>query len=63
MSNRKRPTPQTRLLSHVIVGLFAGAVISHNTKASFFPIAAILCACAHEALDAPVAQVLTDLDA
>jgi hypothetical protein len=61
MSHNRKPSPQTRLLSHVLVGLSAGALISQKTGANTFPIAAVLAAFAHEALDAPVAQALSDL--
>ena len=61
MNHSRKPSPQTRLLSHVLVGLAAGAVISRETAANTFPIAAVLSALAHEALDAPVAQALSNL--
>lgn len=61
MSGNRRPSPQTRLLAHVLVGLFAGAAISRKTGTDTFPVAAVLAALAHEALDAPLAQGLADL--
>jgi hypothetical protein len=63
MNQNKKPSPATRLISHALVGLLCGYVISQMTKRSAFPVAALLTACAHEALDAPVAYALTDLGA
>lgn len=63
MNDGKKPTPETRLMSHLLVGLGAGSIISRKVGANAFLIGAILTALAHEALDAPVAQILTDLGA
>jgi hypothetical protein len=61
MNNKRRPDPQTRFASHVLVGLAAGSVAGRQSGPVAFVVAALISAAAHEALDAPVAQLLTDL--
>ncbi len=63
MSNKKRPDPQTRFASHLLVGFVAGSVAGKDSGPGAFLVAALLSAFAHAALDAPVAQLLTDLGA
>lgn len=59
---RRQPDPGTRLVSHAIVGLAAGAITGRRSGLVGFLITAVIAAASHEALDAPVAQLLTDLD-
>jgi hypothetical protein len=62
MSSRQpQPDPATRLLSHAIVGLLTGAAVGQKRGVGGFVLIAVLGAAAHEALDAPLAQLLTDL--
>jgi hypothetical protein len=61
MSNNKRPDPQTRLASHLLVGLVVGSIAGKDSGSGAFVITAVLSALAHEALDAPIAQLLTEL--
>jgi hypothetical protein len=63
MRPRKNPTPETRFLSHLIVGCSAGAVVGQKSGPGPAVTAALLSACAHAVLDAPLAQVLTDMGA
>jgi hypothetical protein len=63
MSNGRRPTPQTRFASHLLVGAAAGSLAGKESGPVAFVVTAIISALAHEALDAPVAQILTDLGA
>jgi hypothetical protein len=57
----QRPDPATRLLSHVLVAGVAGFVIGRRSGTIGGVLAAAAAAVAHEELDAPVAQALTDL--
>lgn len=61
MSNRHRPDPQTRLASHLLVGLVVGSLAGQESGPVAFVVTAIFSAVAHEALDAPVAHLLTDI--
>jgi hypothetical protein len=59
----KKPTPETRFLSHFIVGCAAGAAVGQKSGPGPAVAAALVSACAHAMLDAPLAQVLTDMGA
>lgn len=61
MKRKRRPDPETRLVSHLLVGCIAGAATGKRSGFGGFLAAALLAAFAHEALDAPVAQILTDV--
>jgi Na+/H+ antiporter NhaA len=63
MSNGRQPDPQTRFASHLLVGLAVGSVAGKKSGLFAFAFAAIASVLAHEVLDAPVAQLLTDLGA
>ena len=59
MVERGKPDPAARWISHAIVGMTVGYVIGKQTGPVGFWIAAIVSALAHEELDAPVAQALS----
>jgi predicted transcriptional regulator len=61
MSNGKQPDAETRWLSHLLVGCVAGAIAGQRSGAAGAVVTAIISALVHEALDAPVATLLTDL--
>lgn len=61
MKRKRQPDPETRFVSHLLVGCAAGAATGKRSGFGWFVAAALVAALAHEALDAPVAQVLTDL--
>lgn len=58
----RQPKRETRWLSHVLVGALVGCMTT-QVKGLGFVGGVILAAGAHEALDAPVANLLTDLGA
>lgn len=61
MSNTP-PSQSDRLISHAIVGIAAGAVVGSKKGWAGFIVAMIVTVMAHEALDAPVAGLVADLD-
>jgi len=61
MTASSGPTPAARLLSHLLVGLAAGALVGKKTGPTGGVFLALLAVAAHEALDAPVAAELTRL--
>lgn len=60
MTNR-RPTATDRTVSHLLVGLLAGAVVGQKAGIAGFIVGGLAAALLHEALDAPVAKVVADL--
>jgi hypothetical protein len=56
-----RPDPAARWLSHVLVGLVAGAFASKKGGLGGFIVTALVASMAHEVLDAPFAGVLSEL--
>jgi hypothetical protein len=60
---RRQPDPAARWISHAIVGLAVGYAFGKKAGPGAFWVTAIISALAHEAADAPVAQVLSDLGA
>jgi hypothetical protein len=61
MSGNRRPDPAARLLSHMIVGATAGAIVGKRTGPGGALLSALVAVVAHEQLDAPVADILADL--
>jgi hypothetical protein len=61
MTPSSGPTPAARLLSHLLVGLAAGALVGKKTGPTGGVFLALLAVAAHQALDAPVAAELTRL--
>jgi uncharacterized membrane protein YeaQ/YmgE (transglycosylase-associated protein family) len=61
MNNASHPDPETRWLSHLIVGCAVGAVAGKHSGTAGFITTAIIGALVHEALDAPIATLLTDI--
>lgn len=60
MNPQRQPDPAARWISHAIVGLGIGYVVGKRTGMAGFLISAIVSTAAHEYLDAPVAQLLSD---
>jgi len=60
MPPNNRPDGEARLVSHLVVGCAAGALLGKRSGLAGFLVVALLTAMAHEALDAPVAQVLSE---
>jgi hypothetical protein len=60
-SQPRQPDPIARLLSHALVGAIA-VFLFKKAGGGTAATAALFSIIAHEALDAPVAQALTDLD-
>jgi hypothetical protein len=58
---RPRPTKTDRLISHVAVGLAAGALVGTKKGLGGFIVGALVGAGAHAALDAPTAQLVADV--
>ncbi len=61
MTPPSRADPAARWLSHLLVGLAAGALVGRKAGPTGFVLAALLTGFAHEALDAPMAGVLAEL--
>jgi hypothetical protein len=57
----RRPTETDRIVSHLVVGLVAGALVGQKTGLWGFIIAGVLAAVAHELLDAPLAGVIAEI--
>lgn len=55
----RKPSPQTRLLSHALVAAAVATMMRKSGTAGAL-VSALIAAAAHEAFDAPVAQALTD---
>ena len=60
MPQRRQPDPVARWLSHALVGVTVGYLVGKKTGAAGFWVGAIVSAFAHEMLDAPVEQALSD---
>ena len=56
-----QPDHAARFLSHLVVGLVAGALVGKRSGFGSFLAYGLVAAALHEALDAPVAGVLSDL--
>ena len=63
MNSGNRPSAEARWLSHLLVGCAAGAVAGKRSGVVGFVTTAIVGAFLHDALDAPLATVLTDFGA
>jgi hypothetical protein len=63
MNPRPQPDPIVRWVSHAIVALGVGYFIGRRTGLAGFVISAVVSTAAHEYLDAPVAQLLSDAGA
>lgn len=63
MNGRRQPDQNVRLVSHALVGLGVGYLVAKEKGLAGFLVGAVLSTVAHEALDAPVAQLLSDLSA
>lgn len=63
MNNRRQPDQDARLLSHALVALGVGYLVAKEKGLAGFIVGAMLGTAAHAALDAPVAQLLSDLGA
>lgn len=61
MGNRQ-PSGNDRLISHALVGVVAGAAVGSQKGWPGFVVGAIVGVVTHEALDAPVAGLIADLD-
>jgi hypothetical protein len=61
MSRRRRPDPVTRLFSHALVGAVVGLVVGQKSGPMGGAASALIAIAVHEELDAPVADVLTEL--
>jgi predicted transcriptional regulator len=61
MNNGNHPDPETRWLSHVLVGYVAGVIAGKRSDLAGAVTAAIVSALLHKVLDAPVAALLTDM--
>lgn len=60
MNNGKQPDPETRWLSHLLVGGLIGAIAGQRSDLASALATAIISVLLHDALDAPVARLLTD---
>jgi hypothetical protein len=63
MNPKRQPDPAARWLSHAIVGLGIGYIVGKQTGSVGFVVTAAASIVAHEYLDAPVAQLLSDAGA
>lgn len=59
--NRSNPDLAARWTSHLIVGFAAGAAVRKKATPAEALISAVVAAVAHELLDAPVADLLSEL--
>lgn len=60
MSNQNQPADLDRVISHVLVGLAVGAIVSRKAGKWGFLVGALASAVAHELLDAPVAGIVAE---
>jgi hypothetical protein len=58
----KEPSNGDRIASHAVVGIVTGPVIGNKAGCPGFIVGAVAGVVAHEALDAPVAGLIADLD-
>lgn len=63
MNPQRQPDPIARWVSHVIVALGVGYFVGRRTGLAGFVVSAVVSTAAHEYLDAPVAQLLSDAGA
>jgi len=56
----RKPTPQTRVLSHLLVAAAVAVVVRKKAGIGGAIVSAIVATLAHEEFDAPVAQALTE---
>lgn len=61
MTRSSAPDPIARWLSHLLVGSLVGAVVVRKAGLGAFLVTAVLTGLVHEALDAPLAGVLTEV--
>lgn len=61
MSSRRRPDPVARWVSHALVGAAAGLLVAQKSGPIGGMVSALIAIAAHEELDAPMADLLTDL--
>lgn len=61
MTRSSAPDPVARWLSHLLVGSIIGAVVVRKAGLGGFLVTAVLTGLVHEALDAPLASVLTEV--
>lgn len=60
-SKQRKPDPAARWTSHLVVGLAVGAAVGKKTNVAGSIVFALAAVIAHEALDAPVAEFLSEL--
>jgi hypothetical protein len=60
--SKGKPSGNDRIVSHAVVGVVTGAAVGSQKGWPGFFIGAALGVVAHEALDAPVAGLIADLD-
>lgn len=61
MNSGKQPDPETRWLSHLLVGCVAGGIAGKRSGVAGAVMTAIISVLVHETFDAPVATLLTDI--
>jgi RsiW-degrading membrane proteinase PrsW (M82 family) len=63
MNGHRQPDQSARLLAHALVGIGVGYFLGKQKGLPGFITGLIVSTAVHEAMDAPVAQVLSDLGA
>ena len=61
MSNDKSPTQAECMISHILVGLAVGAIVSTKAGIIGFIVGGLLAAWAHALLDAPLARFIANV--
>jgi hypothetical protein len=61
MNRQRQPDPTARLLAHALVGLGVGFIVGQMSGPVPAVLSALVAIAAHEELDAPLADMLTEI--